>query len=98
MVANMRKQRCRGLLSCPFLSVADVKALLLRDCALEEFAGVAIDEGQTEIGGGQTQAANDALAVPGIARGGSSPSLSVRETRSASVRAVAVIALALPTR
>jgi hypothetical protein len=44
--------------------------MLLRNCALEHLAGCAIDEGQAEIGGALTQAANDPLAVLGIVRGG----------------------------
>jgi len=49
---------------------AGERSLLLRNCALEQLAGVAVDEGEAEIGGALTQAANDALAVPGVVGGG----------------------------
>ena len=39
--------------------------LLLRNCPLEQLAGLAIDEGEAKIGGALTQTANDALAVLG---------------------------------
>jgi hypothetical protein len=42
----------------------------LRNCTLEQLAGLAIDEGEPEIGGTLTQTANDALAVLGVVRGG----------------------------
>ncbi len=45
--------------------------LLLRNCPLEQLGGFAIDECEPEIGGPLTQAANDALAVPGVVGGGS---------------------------
>jgi hypothetical protein len=77
--------------------------LLLRNCAVEQLAGFAIDEGEAEIGGPLTQTANDALAMLGVVRGGSritvDPAIlecAVDEDRE--LGAVAVIALALPTR
>ena len=48
----------------------DGTSLLLRNCTLEHLAGVAINEGQAEVGGALTQATNDPLAVLGIVRGG----------------------------
>src|SRR5678815_3214010 len=39
-------------------------------CPFEPFAGCAIDEEQAELGGALTQAANDALAMLGVVRGG----------------------------
>src|SRR6266542_3456806 len=43
---------------------------LLRNCPFKHLAGGAIDEGEAELGGALTQAANDALAVLGIVRSG----------------------------
>ena len=47
-----------------------------------------------------TQKANDTLAVLGVVRGGARITVdeAILDTRIASLRAVAVIALALPTR
>ena len=76
---------------------------LLRNCALEQLAGFAVEEREAEMGGTLAQAVKDADAVLGIVGGGAG--ILVHQalpedayTRIASLRAVAVMALALPTR
>jgi len=46
-------------------------AFLLRNCTLDQLAGSTIDEGEADLGRALTQAANDALAVLRVVRGGS---------------------------
>ena len=70
---------------------------------VEDLAGVAIDQGEAEMGGPRTQAVQHALLVGGVVGGG--PGVLVQQAvleravdEIASLRAVAGMALALPTR
>src|SRR6266536_236095 len=65
---------------------------LLRNCPFKHLAGGAIDEGEAELGGALTQAANDALAVLGIIRSG--PGVPVRPRLRAERRKIPAARLA----
>src|SRR6266545_8196045 len=58
-------------------AAASLGPRLLRNCPFKHLAGGAIDEGEAELGGALTQAANDALAVLGIVR--SAPGVLVQQ-------------------